>query len=1460
MRTSWRLERTYLSGVGYPEARCESLDINFADSSGPIEHSVVCGENGVGKTTMTALRFSLYLPHVRDFIRGDSDRSLAKLVRGDDVCHVVEQATRIVGDETQRIVLGMVAHWSDGVRHLDEPGSLARTYYGWITYGTGPSLVDLPFRTTSGNRTPAPQYLSAVRALLPDTGALPPHPPSSNHEQWLAWQRAADVDLEQVRFQARMNATEGGIDQMMRFHDSDAFVQWFIGATTPPETTTQIGASIDVLRDHAAARPRWQNELRLWTAAAEPLQHLATAHRKGRECREASHAANHRAVDALADADATLGGLAEDAQRAHQECLEHDRRKKAAAARVRNALHHQGRMQTRAAQLRAEAAESTARAARAARDHAARELKAWDLVPTVQQVARIKAREAGLATQLAAAETEVVHLQAHEEQHRHALARILTARRDTAVQHHSQAQRACRRAQRDVERAQQGLHEAVGGRATAAEQLRQHTARIQQTDQELSDAAACGLLPVGIDPATAEAAWAAKSSSALAHRRHADALLSANAEQAESARTAIDVARQQAVDARTQADGLQQRLTQTDDWIEALRHDPHLHAVTDAIPTDLWKARAELSTMLSETADQADNDAAAARADAAAARRTLTAVGGDGLVPSAHIVETLVEHCLAADVTAWTGWRWLADTMRAETAAAFAIARPEIASGMVLASADDLDTAVEAVSDVPLDTAVWIGAVSDPDVAATEHTETACDGTHGHVLLPPAGTYDREAAGAMVTNATADLEDAQKRRQAATDRAKHAREALAALARLWHERPSDPRPAWTDQLHAAHQHALQADADHERATTTLNDLAHHRSRLAAEREEAEHTLEEAAEQRRLLTPLIAAAQAAAHARKDQPRLQADLDRADRHIDDLRRRLSLLAEAVKTADAREHQARCDRDDATEAIRSHRLTATREGAVPDEEPATILARLNGVRAALKDAALDPSIHQDLERTREELADLDARLAAHSRIRRVAVRLAESDEARHQVALNAAIERAKDREAQAREAYARAQQIAETAHHDHQRLAAEHPERACPRIEAVPASDQVAAASEAEQHAEHLGRTARQAQETQRTEEQSAAAAQAAERDATQAKDLIAALTAPMRDLADPTRTGRRCPDIVDLQARLTACSERVRTRLQALADSEAAEHAAAGRVRATAHGSLARTVQESADPGVAELLAQLRVDHDLAAAADHLAERLNERAASLRDDLDRHEQNVLNTARILHLQATKALTRVRTYHHQSLLPDGLGEWSKRHFVHIEHGKVPGDDSVAVDRIVRIVHALLAPGNARSDAETLMFAAVRALVDTPFRVKILKPHTDLRLDRVDVSELKNFSNGQRLTAAVLLYAPMTKVRSMGYTSSIGWLWLDNPFGQASADQFVRTMRRVADKMELQLLFTAAPRDPGALSMFDRVITLTRRLRPVTGERVIDLDTGEREIIDLTLIQRDVKKVLGQ
>ena len=88
-------------------------------------------------------------------------------------------------------------------------------FYGWVTAdATGPTIDDLPFRTNAGRWATRAQFVEAVRGMLPGGGALPPHAPSDHQGRWRQWLVTAGVDLEQIRFQTVMNASEGGVDRV----------------------------------------------------------------------------------------------------------------------------------------------------------------------------------------------------------------------------------------------------------------------------------------------------------------------------------------------------------------------------------------------------------------------------------------------------------------------------------------------------------------------------------------------------------------------------------------------------------------------------------------------------------------------------------------------------------------------------------------------------------------------------------------------------------------------------------------------------------------------------------------------------------------------------------------------------------------------------------------------------------------------------------------------------------------------------------------------------------------------------------------------------------------------------------------------------------------------------------------------------------------------------------------------
>ncbi|RSM82752.1 hypothetical protein DMH04_24320 [Kibdelosporangium aridum] len=1455
-QTGWRLERTYLAGVGPSESRLEGLHIHWSDPFEPNGHSALWADNGTGKTMITALRYALYMPDSREFIRGDSDRSLAQVVRSRDVCHVVEQATRVVDGEQQRIVVGMVADWPDGgTQDLDNPSKLHRVFYGWLTGPDGPTIDNLPFRTSIGRWATRAQFASGVREVLPDGGAGPPHAPSEHQRHWRNWLAAAGVDLDQVRFQAVMNASEGGVDRVMRFADSDAFVQWLIGATMSTTTVEQITNSINRLRENAASRPQWTEELELWERIVDPMLNLAIAHEQVTNHRRAVRTAEIDAAAVVADVTATIQALAQEQETATNLYEHHDQGRRAAGALARRAQAHRLRMQLRAAQLRVKEAEDIAEDRRKRRDAANNFLAAWRLVEHVLDAAVLESTLTEQEEILDAAEKETAQLRLDEKRHRHSLARLLTHRRDEAHRQVKAADDLVARSRSALTKADQELESRITLHSKTTEQVRQLQSRITAAEQEISDAVAAGVLAEGTEPAERDADLQAQIAKAQASRNQADRALKELDKQIGVAQGALSSAKQGIASARLDAHNAERDLNTITARIEALTGDERLLSAVPTEIVDLWDQRDALVDALTSHANKADGEAAEAENVIAAAQRTIRSLEVDGLLPPSEIARKIVKRCEDKEITAWSGWRWLEREMSTPAAAAaFASARPDIVSGVVVAHRDLVQDAVAAIGDIDLDVAVWIGAVTDPDSAAAGRDEDAT------VLLPPAGTYDRAAASRMLQSAVDSREDAKRAKEVATTRATGTREMHASLAALWRDLPADPRNQLAEKINAAHNRRTAAESAEQAAQNDLADLARQKEERQGERDTTQHIIDDASETRRLLVPAMTAATTLAESRPRLPPLREEVVTLQQRINELRRKRPDLVNDMRQAEQAQRDSVRARDDAANKLREGGLSATNDGPVPADNEATIRARLTGVTAALANAAVDPDLRKQIERTRQDLANVQAKLGPDTDIRHLAEQLATTDGARHPVALAASVRTAEQAAGLASEEFVKAENAAEFARQEHQKRTLETADRSSPDVDDFPAAVLVTSPSEADRLARLLDDLATVQLEKQRAEEKRAAEAQQAKQRAEQSAKLVEASAKPLSHLADPTLTGQHDHDTDQLLIRINEVSERVRTTTKTLAASEQAQTHASNTIRAHANGPQARKVEERKDSRVTDLIMRLRADDRLPAEAERIAGHLEQRVATLRDDLAKHDEHVRTCATMLHLQAATALQRLRAYQNQSRLPKGLGEWSEAKFVVIEHEAVPKDESVAVDRVARVVHALLTPGVGRSDAQTMLFAAARALVDAPFRVRLLKPHTDLKVDRVDVSELKNFSGGQRVTAGVLLYATMTRIRASGDTTSIGWLWLDNPFGQASADQFVRVMRLAADKLGLQLVFTAAPKDKGALSMFDRVITLGRRSRPSSGERVVVVEDGMSTIVDLTLVQKDVLAVLGE
>ncbi len=129
-------------------------------------------------------------------------------------------------------------------------------------------------------------------------------------------------------------------------------------------------------------------------------------------------------------------------------------------------------------------------------------------------------------------------------------------------------------------------------------------------------------------------------------------------------------------------------------------------------------------------------------------------------------------------------------------------------------------------------------------------------------------------------------------------------------------------------------------------------------------------------------------------------------------------------------------------------------------------------------------------------------------------------------------------------------------------------------------------------------------------------------------------------------------------------------------------------------------------------------------------------------------------------------------------------------------------------------------------------MLIEAVRAAVGRqPFKVTVLKPNEGLPRTRATVGEIKNWSGGQKLTTALLLYCVLTRLRiknvsSRGRTDSYGSvLLLDNPIGTANLVDLVDLQVKVARELDIQLIITTGVNDYNAIRAYPNVIRLRNR-----------------------------------
>jgi hypothetical protein len=124
----------------------------------------------------------------------------------------------------------------------------------------------------------------------------------------------------------------------------------------------------------------------------------------------------------------------------------------------------------------------------------------------------------------------------------------------------------------------------------------------------------------------------------------------------------------------------------------------------------------------------------------------------------------------------------------------------------------------------------------------------------------------------------------------------------------------------------------------------------------------------------------------------------------------------------------------------------------------------------------------------------------------------------------------------------------------------------------------------------------------------------------------------------------------------------------------------------------------------------------------------------------------------------------------------------------------------------------------------------------------VQILKPEANLRFYYHDILVMRTFSGGELVTAAIILYCVMARLRAKQrgadmtvFNKDSGFLLLDNPVGKANLPDFLDLQIRIADIVGVQYICGTGINDIEALGAFPKVIRLRNSSISRSGAYVV-------------------------
>ncbi|WP_370948845.1 hypothetical protein AB5J62_15185 [Amycolatopsis sp. cg5] len=1413
-----RLRRIKLHGVGPEGARFDPLDLDFATREGAAARVLLSLTNTGGKSTLITLVCSLIVPAARAQVGG---KVLGDYVLTGDTSHIVcewEDATT-----GRRTVTGAVMEWKDGRRQPPHTSrSTSNLFRSWYLFTTGPDLPgmdDLPF-VADGRRVSYKAFLAAVDDLIvtcPSArGVL-----TDTQQKWTkALEERTSVDPTLFGYQMRMNDSEAGAEKLLASFDSpDNVVRFFVAALNDQRELETFTSSLEEYAVLAAQR----SELELIAAFGTEIAPLIE--------QVAAQAEQTEATSATARREHALGGeyagaLGNRIDRDEASLAELDAALDIAKDEVGRARQAYGRISDIRQQLQLE--EARARAESAARaveeadveaDKAYRHEQAWQAVDTVIDLDTARRESKAAEHAYHAADAGLDTLRAEVEDAAARTAGRLDALAVEAAQLSETADAAAWSAKQQAVEAGKEVVEL----ALRLDRVKSELATIKQqreeADKRVAAAISAGWLADDELPVACTRRWQEARSEAMQAIERAQTEAETADKAAKRISGEIEPLDRELADLRHAAHDSKTKLAAFDQDLSTVCKDETVVQLVGGPPADsavLTRAAA----VARESAHQADNRAANHADLARAATEELVLIDEAGIAPAGADALAVLKRLTDARIGASTGLSWIErNIVDADWRAAFIAANPVLAGGVVISDPKRFADGVTALTT----NAVYTKTPVTVQLAPASTGEPAGDcSPQQYVVVPHRGAWDRDWAARMrdelERTARDEGQNALNARQAAA-RYRAADAECEGFVRRWGQ-------TTRDELAETYDNAVEMVAQTEVR----------RESLVTEREAQENTARdaraEAGEQRLLwqkadrhvasaiaLDELVQAADAgmaqvpgltAKRTRmvEDQRRAEATIDSAD----------GIFAEQTQTA----AEARSSRD----AYQRERGQLGIDESAPDpggnlqvlrREWQALLVELTTAEQGMVEAETLNRARQRVSHALERAGRFDSlvlddagELAATSEASSASNRISAQNRARAASdAKRGALTLAKADLKQAKNTLADARPSAA----DHQNF-----------IDLTATEWLPAAPDEIPGLLERLeGRNV----ELRRVRDE----AEQAEAEARELKDVVAEDVESLKDTAG-LWSADRLPTARIFEGTRIVARDRMREYLRRQVTADREEREAKGRLHhaiVTARGSAMSTRWSKLEAAAAIRIRSLP-EPDLVAEAAVLAKRVlasaESAAADLRE-LDKHRGILRDSLLSLCRDQRRMLREVSRY---SKLPEGLGELSHQPALKIHFAEAPDDEAAArlasridgwsIELSENPKRAKSSDVRARWLADATRDTVVERARAGAWSIEILKPSIDGRVrycppDRIPIE----FSGGQVLTLAVLVYCALSRVRSahrQGGPRPAGTLLLDNPFGAASAEALIEMQHQLAAHSGVQLVCATGLHDPAVDAAF--------------------------------------------